>query len=163
MSKKDVSEKLVSRALLLGVMSGMRSMAGLATISRRAAEHPRKFKNTIFAPLASENVANLASLAQIGEIIADKMPFVPNRIAPLPLLGRFLLGGISGAVVYAEGKESPLSGAVLGGLSAVASTFVFYFLRRNVAKLLHLPDLPVALAEDAGMFWLGQKVMESYE
>ncbi len=163
MSKSDTSSDLLTRTLLLGVMSGMRSMSAPALISRRAVQNPHAFKGTLFAPLAQKEASSLAGLAALGEIVIDKLPILPKRTALLPLLGRAMLGGFAGAAAYTEPKRSASEGAIIGALAAVASSYVSYFIRRGVGKLLHLPDLPVAILEDVGVAGIGRAVMQTYE
>jgi uncharacterized membrane protein len=161
MSKAENNLEL--RAVLLGTMSGMRSISGTTLMSDRAALNQRPFKDSPLEPLASDTAASLFKLASVGEAIADKLPFMPPRIRPLPLLGRALWGGVSGAAAYVEARQPLAQGAALGTASAVVSSFVFYLLRRGVKRVLHLPDLVVALAEDAGVLGIGRVVRRSYE
>ena len=158
-----LTNNLLARAILLGTMSGMRSMSAPALMAQRASNHPKGFKGTFFSLLTNKNVATLAALMSLGEIVADKLPIIPTRIKPLPLLGRAQLGAFSGAAAYTEARQSPLVGAAIGALSAVASTHLFYRLRKGITDALHIPDLPVALAEDASVVGLGRTVLSLYK
>ena len=51
----------------------------------------------------------------IGELIADKLPFIPNRTSPGPLFGRIVLGALCGATLCAAGGYSLAVGSILGG------------------------------------------------
>ena len=145
-------------------MSGMRSISGPAVINQRAVQNPGAFKNTPFSPLTSEDVTKLIKVAAVGELVVDKLPFIPlpKRTTPLLLFGRAIWGGFAGAAAYTEAKRPIVQGAAIGALAAIASSYVFYFLRRGIGKLLHLPDLPVAFMEDAGVIALGRAVEKTY-
>jgi uncharacterized membrane protein len=159
----NIKKDLLLRASILGVMSGMRSAAGLATLSRHAVAHPHGFANTLFKRLASPGVSKLITLGQIGEIVVDKLPLLPSRTAPLPLMGRMFAGGVVGAAALQEAGEPAVLGIIIGASSALVSSYAFYLLRRQTGKALHLPDPVVALAEDAGVFGFGSLVMRTYD
>lgn len=90
-----------------------------------------------------------------GELIADKLPMTPNRTAAGPLLGRAFTGAISGAVVCSARKRSLLAGALIGAAAAVGTAYGAYELRKQAGRKLHVPDIFVALAEDAIVGALG--------
>ncbi len=103
-------------------------------------------------PLAFADTANgahiLAALA-VGELIADKTPFIPNRTDPPALIGRFGAGALAGASVAKARKGNWLMGAIVGGAAAVGATYAAYELRRRAGIATKLPDLVFALIEDA--------------
>ena len=161
MSKLD--KNLYLRAAILGAMSGMRSMSGPATITRRAAREPKGFEGTIFGWLTKRPVAVLATLGQVGEMVLDKLPILPNRIDPLPLLGRALLGGSASATAFVEARRPVVLGIALGAGAAVASAHLFYRLRIGASDGLHLPDLVGAVVEDGLVLALEQVAMRTYD
>lgn len=152
----------LGRALLLGAISGMRSLMGAALLSSEIAHrHRRALEGTPLAPLANENVAKTLSVLSAGEVLADKLPFVPSRTDPGPLAGRALFGALAGAALCAEERESIAAGAVVGAAAAVAATFGAYHLRRWLTKRVGLPDTVVALAEDSLAYTLGRQALRS--
>ncbi len=159
----SLETNVVARAAILGVMSGMRSVAGPAAITRRAAGHPKGFEKSIFWLLANPQMAMLATLGQLVEIVLDKLPILPARIAPLPLLGRAVAGATAGAAAFAEADKPAVAGAAVGVVAAVASSYLFYRVRIGVEKALHVPDLVVAVAEDSGVFALDRAAKRTYE
>src|SRR5215203_2111866 len=110
----SLEKNLPLRVVLLGVISGMRSAAGPAAMVRRMSTYPEKFKGTWFQRIASPTQAKLASLAQAGEVVMDKMPFLPARTDPLPLAVRALAGGGAGAAAFIEAEKPAPLGLVLG-------------------------------------------------
>src|SRR3954451_13009444 len=104
------------RALGLGAMSGMRSMAGPLAMSYRASREPKGFKGTWVGWLSYPLTVRLFSLMEVGEIIADKTPFLPSRIAPAPLLGRVSLSAFAGAAAFAEADKPALVGGFVSVL-----------------------------------------------
>lgn len=135
--------------IALSALAGNRSMAAPAALSRfvtgryagQPLPAPASYLND---PLIADGLALLAA----GELIADKLPFTPNRTDLLPLLGRGVFGGIVGAGVSAiQGKDRALGG-LLGAAAAIVNTIASYHLRRTLVQKAHLPDFIVALAED---------------
>ena len=90
----------------------------------------------------------LTALA-IGELVGDKLPRAPRRTAPGPFLARVGLGALCGAALAVGAKRTAAAGAWLGGLGAVAGTLGGYEARTRSVQALHVPDLPIALIEDA--------------
>jgi uncharacterized membrane protein len=85
----------------------------------------------------------------LGEFIGDKMPAAPNRISPPGLIGRCVSGALAGAGIYKAAGESWYTGALLGGTTAIASTFGSFYLRRAIVKHAHLIDPIIGTIEDA--------------
>lgn len=96
----------------------------------------------------SEKLRKGLAIAAAGEFVADKLPFIPSRLAPAALAGRLLLGAICGALVAKERSEPPALAIVVGVAGAAAATFGAYYLRKKLTRG-RVPDFAVALAEDA--------------
>ena len=79
----------------------------------------------------------------------DKLPFTPSRLGAVPLAARILLGALAGATLCAAAQQSIAVGGVVGGVGGVAGAFAGYRVRRYLTTTKRLPDLPVALCEDA--------------
>ncbi len=82
-------------------------------------------------------------------MIADKLPSTPSRTKPPGLIARIVLGGLSGAGVAVSGAQSIMLGAVLGVAGGIAGAFAGYEGRTRLVKALEVPDLVIALLEDA--------------
>jgi uncharacterized membrane protein len=86
------------------------------------------------------------SVFAIGELIADKLPFIPARTQVGPLAVRVIFGALCGAALCISAAVSPLPGALLGAVGGVAGAFAGYNYRRALAAMA--PDLVLALLED---------------
>ena len=138
---------LLLLALLLGVSAGLRSMMPLAVVTWAARGWPAVAGSSLgfmAAPITGYVFAALA----IGELIADKLPFIPSRLQPGPLGGRVVSGALAGAVAAIALQGSPVLAGVAGAIGAVAGAFGGYTMRRGLTVDRKLPDLPVALLED---------------
>ena len=103
------------------------------------------------SPLAfmgSITAVAIFSLLAIGELIADKLPTIPKRTAPAPLLARIITGGLCGACLLATAEKSLVAGAILGGTGGVIGAFLGYDIRRRLVNNLHIKDFVVAVCED---------------
>ncbi|SDM09784.1 Uncharacterized membrane protein [Catalinimonas alkaloidigena] len=145
-----LKNKLLRQTLSLGFISGLRSFSGLALISQHVSAHTSEPAPEI--PLTwfqKEGVAWTLTALAVGELIGDKMPGVPNRTDPPALFGRVALGAMTGAVLSQYEKEEATVGAVLGGVAALAGTFVGFYVRKALVEKSGWPDWIFAVAEDA--------------
>jgi uncharacterized membrane protein len=152
---------LLWRTLGLGAISGMRSMAAPAILSRAVERGDLDgLENTPFAAFGSPRVSTVLRMFEIGEMLVDKLPvMVPSRTSPPPLFGRAVAGAIAGAALFAAGGRRIATGGVLGGASAVAAAYATERLRRQVAERLGVPDPIVALLEDGLVLFGGARLL----
>jgi len=148
------------KAVCMGVVAGMRSMSAPAFVSNYLArKESKELAASPFGLMGSRRVAQALTIAAVGEMVADKLPVIPDRIAPGPLAARILSGALCGAsLCAAEGKRARL-GALCGGLSALASAYAFYHLRRKIGETETLPDTALGLSEDALVIGTGLSVL----
>jgi uncharacterized membrane protein len=143
----------------LGFVAGLRSQTPLALLSQAAVRHPDRVAGTPFHLLARRPVATLLSLGILGELVIDKLPFVPDRISPAPLLGRIVFGAVAGAVVLAEARGPLPVGGALGAVGGFLGSHAGYRLRGWLSQRLKLPALLGGLAEDGLALVLGQLLL----
>lgn len=144
----------------IGLACGLRSMVGPAELSRHLSELPsNRPVPRASSLLADRSVRESLQLAAAGEMVVDKLPFVPDRIAPGPLIGRALSGALAAGVLAESRGESRLRCALVGAVSAVTGAFLGYHLRRAITGRAGVPDLPVALLEDAMAIALARRAL----
>lgn len=154
----------ILRSVALGAVAGMRSMMPLALLSA-AAQSPQTPIARALARLGP--LAHLSSraafvgfgLAALGELVADKLPFVPARISPLPLLGRVAIGALSGVVVTLGCGGTSVRGVRRGAAAALLASFAGYFARTRLSRRTPIPDPVWALAEDALALGIGSAAL----
>ena len=134
----------------LGVLAGMRSTAPVALLAARsAAAGPRPGADPLEDRMASPTVSAAGGAMAVGEMIADKLPFMGRRIAAMPLVGRVATGAGSAAMLARRWKVSPWAPAAAGAAAAALSTFATYHLRAVVARRFQLSTAALGAAEDA--------------
>jgi len=136
-------------ALLIGVVSGLRSVTAPAVVAWGAHLSWLNLHNTALSFMASTAAVVMFTLLALVELIADKLPSTPSRTEPVGLIARILLGGLSGACVAVSGAQSIVVGAVLGAVGGVAGAFAGYQARTRLVKALKVPDFVIALLGDA--------------
>jgi uncharacterized membrane protein len=139
----------LARAFGIGVITGLRSLTAPAAVSWAAHLEELDLQDTRLAFLGEAPAPYLFTALALAELIGDKLPQAPSRKAPGPFIGRILLGALSGAALCTAARHSPLAGALLGGLGAVAGTLGGYEARTRLVETLHAPDFEIALLEDA--------------
>jgi uncharacterized membrane protein len=103
-----VTSKQRNAALLLGFATGLRAFSAPAALALRA--------RRLTAP------RRLVLLAAAGELVADKLPSTPSRLARRGLTGRLIASALSGRRVAGTAGARAAIGAALAG--ALAGSFV---------------------------------------
>jgi uncharacterized membrane protein len=144
-------------AFLMGVLNGLRSFTPPAVTAWAAHLGCLKLQGTLGLIASVPSVAIFTLLAA-GELLADKMPWMPNRISIAGLIARIVMGKLTGACIAAAGGQSIWIGAVCGAVGGIVGAFAGYYARTRSVKALGKPDIYVALVEDficiAGALWV---------
>jgi uncharacterized membrane protein len=133
---------LIARSLALGLASGMRSSLGFNAPGLRGLRAERFTK------------ANTMRLVGIGgELIGDKLPKTPSRLAPPGLAARFAAGAAGAWQLASRAGAAPktrLAAVVVGvGAAAGGSYGGAAWRRAAAASAGGRPDWQGAVAEDA--------------
>jgi uncharacterized membrane protein len=148
--------------MLIGGATGLRSMTGIAMVTLAAQPHWPHLKwlhlsGTGLSFLAHPVAMIIFVLLALGELVADKLPFIPARIQPGPLAARFAFGALcASALAVAAGVSGVLPvllPALIGGIAAIVAAYAGYWLRRSITAR-GVKDLPIALLEDAAAILL---------
>jgi uncharacterized membrane protein len=136
-------------AFALGVVTGLRSMTGLAVVCWAARLGWINFQNTWAAWLGHAATVYIFTALAVGELIGDKLPKTPSRKSPAPFAGRIVIGAAVGAALATAKDQSLVAGALCGGVGAVAGTLGGYEVRTRLVTALGVPDFVIAVLEDA--------------
>jgi uncharacterized membrane protein len=129
----------------MGAVSGLRSLTGPAIIAQAANRNIIKLKGTPLAWLGSNSAARTSALLAAGELVADKLPFIPGRTDAPSLAARFIAGAVCGMAIASQRKRSDkIMGAIVGGTAAIAAAYAGYQYRKRVK----LWPIAAALLED---------------
>ena len=136
-------------AFALGVVSGMRSFLAIAATALTLWRRPEVVPAMAPASwLAHGLVAVILAICALGELVADKMPWVGDRIAIGPLAARIVTGALSGAAAAQVGHVDGWKGGLIGALGAVIGAFGFYHVRQWVDRVTGIRDPYVGAGED---------------
>ena len=140
------------KTIVLGMSAGMRTMAPLAIVSTKFHKNKQpNLKNSKFSFIQSGLASTLLDMAALGELAGDKSANAPDRTEALGVIARAISGGFVGATIYKASFRNPVNGAIIGALAAVASTYIFFNLRKKLAKKTG-NDKVIGMAEDALAF-----------
>lgn len=127
-------------AASLGFLAGMRSMTPPALVSTYLSSRQNApLDGLLGSIIGSRNVASVFQLLAVGEMMADKFPNVPNRTFFPALLGRSGTAALTGAALSEASGEEPINGAVASAVAAIAATYITFYLRLTVQKVLPTP------------------------
>jgi len=142
-------------AVGIGIVAGLRSLTAPAGVAWAAHFGWLNLHDSALGFMGSTAVIVIFSLLAIGELVADKLPMIPKRTAPVPLLARIITGSLCGACLCAAAGKSLIAGALLGGTGGVIGAFAVYQGRRRLVNNLHIHDFVVAVCEDLLAVGLG--------
>ena len=141
--------QVFAEAAVMGAVAGMRAMSAPAVVSKFSDAGLIPEDGSPIAWLQHPAVGTALKVLATGELVADKLPFVPARTQAGPLAGRALSGGIGGAAIFTATKRPWWMGALIGAAAAVGASFGAYKLRKWVTEEQHIPNTVVGLVEDA--------------
>lgn len=142
----------------IGAVCGLRAFMGPAITAGAANRRDLQLRKTPLAWMGTDRTATAAALLAAGELLADKLPFMPNRTRTPSLAARFISGAICAMAVANHRKPGEkIMSAIVGGTAAVAAAYVGYEYRRHV----RLPRLAAALLEDTVAVGVGNLVISS--
>jgi uncharacterized membrane protein len=144
-------------AFLIGFFAGLRAItppAATAFAAHAGWEHLPRALSWIGALPA---VIIFSALA-LFELVNDKLPKTPSRVAAGPLAVRALTGAFAGACIAAAGSQGIVFGALLGVAGAMAGAFGGYHARKALVGRTGAPDFVIAVIEDVlavgGSLWI---------
>jgi uncharacterized membrane protein len=135
-------------AFAIGVVTGLRSLTAPALVAWGAHLGWLPLHGTRLSFMSSIITAGIFTALALGEFVADQRPSTPARTAPVGLIARILLGGLSGACLAVAAGQTPLVGSALGAAGGVVGAFAGYQVRTGLVRALGVRDLVIALAED---------------
>lgn len=135
-------------ALLIGILTGLRSLAPAAVVAWSAHAGWLALGGSLAWMGATATAVVLALLA-VGELVADKLPGTPSRTAPPGLVARLVMGALCGACITAAAGQGAATGVLAGAVGGLVGCFAGYRARVGLRSALGVPDVVVALAEDA--------------
>ena len=145
--------------LLMGFITGCRTMTGIAVLSWCAHFGLLPVEHTWAAWVGSWIAVIAFTLAGLGEYVGDVLPQTPSRKSLGPAAARLVVGALVGAICSTSQIEPPAGGILLGALGALIGMHLGYRLRIRTAAMVGR-DMPVGLAESALV--LGLAVCNGY-
>lgn len=133
---------------LLGALTGLRTLTPMAVLCWFAYVGDLPVDGTWASWTGKLGTAIVFTVLAVGELIGDKLPKMPNRTSPVPLIARLFFGGLVGAIVAAGLDGSGIEGVILGVLGALIGTYGGFLIRRDIVQRLGRKDWHVALVED---------------
>ena len=109
-------------AAIMGAVAGIRSMSGPSLVSKlsEAGLLPQE-AGTPGSWLANPGINKALKVLAGGEMLVDKLPFLPDRTDAGPLLARAVTGGASGAAICVAAKRPWWIGLLIGAGAAIGA------------------------------------------
>lgn len=151
-----------ARAAGIGMIAGMRSMSAPALATHLLSNRKRdQASSPVVRFMSQAKIARFFAVAAAGELVGDKLPFIPSRTDPGPLCGRAMFGAISAYAV--DDGTSPFVSGTLGLAAAVISAFTFYHLRKKAGEETKLADPLWGVIEDLLVLLVACGIAQSYK
>ena len=140
---------VLALAFAIGLADGLRSMTAPAVVAWAARWKWLDLHGSFLEFMGSAVAVWIFTIAAVVELVVDKLPNTPSRKEALGFTARVVMGGLSGATLCAAAGHAIVLGALLGAVGAIAGGFAGYEARTRLVKALRVPDIMIALLEDA--------------
>jgi uncharacterized membrane protein len=137
-----------TRSATIGVCSGLRSTVTPAIVLWAAVTGRLDLPRPV-GFLVRPQIAALAILGALGEIVVDKLPFVPSRTVLPVLAWRVATGAVLGGIIALDAGESALVGGLAGAAGAAGGTYGGVAARTALSRLPGVAEPFPGIAGDA--------------
>jgi uncharacterized membrane protein len=136
-------------ALLIGVVSGLRTFTAPAAVSWAAQLGWLHLKGSPLAFLGAAVTPYILTALALAELVFDQLPQAPSRKAPPGFIARIASGAFCGTAIGLAAGGVWFGGLIAGGVGAVIGTLGGYEARARLVKAIGGRDWPIAVLEDA--------------
>jgi len=133
---------------LIGCVAGLRSMMAPAIVCAGAYLGWLHLGGTSLGLLNNRVALSVFTVLAVLELIADKLPQAPPRIATMGLIARMATGALSGGAIAVSARTSLLVGGALGLIGGIVGAYAGYYIRRGLVSQTKVPDFVIAVVED---------------
>jgi len=105
--------------------------------------------------MGSAWTVGLFTVGALAELIVDQLPSTAARTTAVPLAARIVLGSLTGACLGIAAGASLWLAALIGAAGAIFAAFGGYLVRVRLVRVLHVPDIAIAVPEDLLAIGLG--------
>ncbi len=152
----SITTSVARRAIQLGVVTGLRSQLPLALVAGAVQSSPAAVPLPgPFNWLNSRPLLDVARLSAAGEMVVDKLPVVPSRLAPGPLIFRLVVAGFAAGGLAVVARQPPVPAVILGIAGGAAGSIAGNRARGYLSSRAGLPDQIGAILEDLVAVGLG--------
>ena len=147
MNRKEL--QLAAQCLTIGFVAGLRSATAPATLTAILSEQtPQQPLPESLDFLQTPKARGIALQMAVGEMLFEKLPFIPARTDQPGLTIRCSSGAFCGAVLAHTRSGSPIIGGLLGFIGAVIGSYGGYAARTWLSENLKISSALLGLPED---------------
>ena len=147
MNKREL--QLAAQCLTLGFVAGLRSASAPAALTAILSEQsPSRPLPDALDVLHTPKARGIALQMAVGEMLVEKLPFVPARTDQPGLSFRCASGAFCGAVLAHTRSGSALVGGLLGFTGALIGSYGGYAARTWLSEHLKISSSLLGLPED---------------
>ena len=133
----------------IGVIAGLRTTVPSLLLTRAYREGIISLRpGGPLGVFTKKGFARLAPVNVLGEIVVDKLPFMPSRAQFPAITGRLASGGAAAVAISRGAGRSQFTNSLFGVVGALAGSFAGNHARAFAVQQTGLPDIVFALAED---------------
>jgi uncharacterized membrane protein len=139
----------------IGFVAGLRSLTAPAVVAWAAHLGWLNLHDSPLAFMGSKWAVIIFTVLAAVELIGDQLPSTPARTGAMGLSARIVTGALTGACLAVAGGAPIWVGCVVGAIGGVAGAFAGYRARVGLVSSLRVPDVVIAIPEDAIAIGLG--------
>jgi uncharacterized membrane protein len=135
-------------AVTIGVASGLRTFTPIALLSWVAIWGWVPLAGSRLAFLGTFPGALIVSFLALGELVGDKLPITPSRLAAGPLGARVVTASLAAAALSIGAGEPWILGIICGALGSLGGAYAGFHARHALVRRFRIRDWIIAVAED---------------